>query len=176
MLWLGLTATGIGCGIAGWLAHSLSQAHSRRKQSAPIDNPITEPTLSTPPGRVSELESVAGPPPSGSRVSREADTAGKVIVHLALLGRLGNDEVGRLGFTQRGMTAALGIRQGNLTKVLSRLQAARVIEVDRRHVAGEARRVNVYRLTALGESVAREIRRRGQLAGTSGEGGSEHLG
>jgi DNA-binding PadR family transcriptional regulator len=81
-----------------------------------------------------------------------------VIAHLSSLGRLGNDDVGPLGFTQKGMSAALAIRQGTLTKVLSRLEAARVIEVDKRHVRGEPRRLKVYRLTALGESVARELR------------------
>jgi len=92
--------------------------------------------------------------------SEGANLAGKVIVHLSLLGRLGNDEVGRLGFTQGGISEALGIRQGTLTRVLSRLEAAQVIEVDRRHVQGQSRRLNVYRLTALGESVARDIRHR----------------
>jgi DNA-binding PadR family transcriptional regulator len=56
------------------------------------------------------------------------------------------------------MSEALSIRQGTLTKVLSRLVAAKVVEVDRRHVHGQSRRLNVYRLTALGESVARDIR------------------
>lgn len=99
-------------------------------------------------------------------VSADADTAGRVIVHLASLGRLGNDEVARIGHTQRGMTEALGIRQGTLAKVLSRLESAEVVEVDRRHVQGEPRRLKVYRLTALGESVARDLRHRRSL-GTS---------
>jgi DNA-binding PadR family transcriptional regulator len=81
-----------------------------------------------------------------------------VILHLAGLGRLAYDDVGLIGHTQAGMSEALGIRQGTLTKVLSRLVAAKVVEVDRRHVHGEPRRLNVYRLTALGESVARDVR------------------
>jgi DNA-binding MarR family transcriptional regulator len=101
------------------------------------------------------------------KISVEADLAGKVIVHLSMLGRLGNDEVGRLGFTQGGMSGVLGIRQGTLTKVLSRLEAAQVVEMDRRHVEGQPRRLNVYRLTALGESVAREIRHRRPTAAGS---------
>ena len=76
-----------------------------------------------------------------TRSSEGANLAGKVIVHLSLLGRVGNDEVGRLGFTQAGMSDALGIRQGSLTKVLSRLEAAQVIEVDRRHVQRQPRRI-----------------------------------
>jgi len=78
---------------------------------------------------------------------------------LASLGRLGNDEVARVGFTQRGMAEALEVRQGTLAKVVSRLEAAGVVEVDRRHVSGEPRRLKVYRLTGLGESVAKDIRR-----------------
>jgi DNA-binding MarR family transcriptional regulator len=82
-----------------------------------------------------------------------------VIVHLASLGRLGNDEVARRGYTQQGIVDALGIPQGTVAKVLDRLEAADVVEVDLRHVSGEPRRLKVYRLTALGESVARDVRR-----------------
>jgi DNA-binding MarR family transcriptional regulator len=92
-------------------------------------------------------------------MSAEAGTAGQVILHLARLGRLAYDDVGLRGHTQAGMSEALSIRQGTLTKVLSRLVAAKVVEVDRRHVHGESRRLNVYRLTALGESIARDIQR-----------------
>jgi DNA-binding MarR family transcriptional regulator len=81
-------------------------------------------------------------------------------VHLASLGRLGNDHVARRGYTQQGIVDALGIPQGTVAKVLDRLEAADVVEVDLRHVSGEPRRLKVYRLTALGESVARDIRQR----------------
>ncbi|MGB6443313.1 MAG: hypothetical protein WBF81_08465 [Thermoplasmata archaeon] len=81
-------------------------------------------------------------------------------MHLVSLGRLTNDEVARLGFTQKGIIEGLGIRQGTLTKVLSRLESAKVVEVDRRHVQGQPHRLKVYRLTALGESVARDLRHR----------------
>jgi DNA-binding PadR family transcriptional regulator len=58
----------------------------------------------------------------------------------------------------------VGILQGTAAKVLVRLEAADIVEVDRRHVSGEPRRLKVYRLTTLGESLAREIRaRRAQL-------------
>jgi DNA-binding MarR family transcriptional regulator len=105
-----------------------------------------------------------------SKTSADASTAGKVILHLYSLGRLGNDEVGLTGYTQGGMSEAIGIRQGTLAKVLLRLRAAKIIEVDRRHVRGEPRRLNVYRLTALGESVGRELRvnRIGLQRGTTG--------
>jgi len=79
-------------------------------------------------------------------------------MHLASMGRLGHDDVARRGYTQQGIVDALGIPQGTVAKVLVRLEAADVVEVDRRHVSGEARRLKVYRLTGLGESVARDLR------------------
>lgn len=112
-----------------------------------------------------ESESLTTDPPEASavstpRISEDAGTAGRVILHLYGLGRLANDEIGAIGFTQRGMVRTLGLRQGTLAKVLSRLRATGVVEVDRRHVAGEPRRMNVYRLTSLGESIARDLKRR----------------
>lgn len=83
-----------------------------------------------------------------------------MILHLAAIGRIGPDDLGLPGNTQRGMSEALGVRQGNLTKILSRLESAELVEVHRRHVRGEPRRLKVYRLTGLGESVARDLRHR----------------
>jgi DNA-binding MarR family transcriptional regulator len=162
LIWLELTAAGIGGAVVGWFAHALFRARSGRSVSPPSSTGVA------PNGIPQSSAVVPSPAPFPSimaaiapGVSEGANLAGKVIVHLSLLGRLGNDEVGRLGFTQAGMSETLGIRQGTLTKVLSRLEAARVVEVDRRHVQGQSRRLNVYRLTALGESVARDIRHRG---------------
>jgi DNA-binding MarR family transcriptional regulator len=81
-----------------------------------------------------------------------------VILHLSRLGRIGPDDIAPIGFTQEGIAAALNVRQGTLVKVLQRLKAAEVLTVDRRHVSGVDRRRYVYRLTALGESVARDLR------------------
>jgi DNA-binding MarR family transcriptional regulator len=114
------------------------------------------PEISTPPHIVTPP--IPGGPPKA--VSQSADTAGRIILHLASLGRLGNDEVAKVGYTQRGMTSALGIQQGSLAKILSRLEEADIVDSNRRHVAGEPRRLKVYRLTGLGESVARDIRHR----------------
>jgi DNA-binding MarR family transcriptional regulator len=93
-------------------------------------------------------------PPAGEGLG----LARRVILHLSLLGRLGSDEVARIGFTQEGMAAALSVRQGSLVRVLQRLEAAEVLTVDRRHISGVDRRRKVYRLTALGESIARDLR------------------
>ncbi len=82
------------------------------------------------------------------------------MLHLYSLGRIGPDEVADVGFTQKGIARATGLRQSSLTNVLARLRATGALEVDRRHVSGEPRRINVYRLTALGEAVARDLRKR----------------
>lgn len=148
-------------GLAGWFAHAVlrrrfpseTAAHEGSSSGNPQVSPLIE--------RIAAAPGSGAPSPGAARpISRDATTAGRVIVHLSSLGRLGNDDVGLPGFTQRGMSEALDIRQGTLTKVLSRLRAARVVEVDRRHVRGQPRRLNVYRLTALGESVARDLRHR----------------
>lgn len=147
--------------VAGWLLHSLFRRELGENQVAPSGGPSAS---LTPVAPAVSTRTFRPPSPeldvASSGLSAGAGTSGRVISHLASLGRLGNDEVGRLDFTQRGMSDALAIPQGTLTKVLSRLVAAKVIEVDRRHVRGQPRRLNVYRLTALGESVARDLRHR----------------
>ena len=158
MILLELGGAAIGGAVIGWLAHALLRGHlrqvtlpKREDDGAPSASKTVVPNPSEP---------SPSPRQDGPTVSSEADTAGRVILHLAGLGRLAYDEVGLIGHTQGGMCDALSIRQGTLTKILSRLIAAKVIEVDRRHVHGQPRRLNVYRLTAMGESVAREIRSR----------------
>lgn len=176
MIWLELGLAVAAGAAMGWVAHALYRmrnADARRTNpihSRPGPDALGQPAIS-PPTRTLEGVPATRPP----KVSQEADLAARVIVHLSSLGRLGNDEVGRLGHTQKGMTAALGIQQGTLTKVLSRLEAARVVEVDRRHVEGQPIRLKVYRLTALGESVAKDLRRRsppGPAAAPARESGS----
>ncbi len=100
----------------------------------------------------SSLAPPAGPGGEGLTLARQ------VILHLARVGRVGAEDVAPLGSTQQGMVAALHVRQGSLVRVLQRLRAANVVEVDRRHVAGVPRRLLVYRLTSLGESIARDLR------------------
>lgn len=160
LTWLEVTLGVIGGVCVGWFAHWSfrrywsRESHGSREVASPPSNEDRGPSSSS-----SEIfrpdESVT----LRRGISKGASTAGRVILHLASLGRLGNDEVARVGFTQRGMAEALEVRQGTLAKVVSRLEAAGVVEVDRRHVSGEPRRLKVYRLTGLGESVAKDIRR-----------------
>jgi DNA-binding MarR family transcriptional regulator len=82
----------------------------------------------------------------------------RILVHLFRLGRIGPDEVGLPTATQRGIGEALHAEQSAVSKALSRLVAAEVVVVRRRHVRGGDRRVNVYTLTRRGELVVHELR------------------
>jgi hypothetical protein len=142
--------------IAGWVGHALYR-WSVRPGPAPLPVPSrgADPVATLPPG----AEAGAGPS-RPRRVSEGATTAGRVILHLYAQGRLAPLEVGGPEFTQAGIGMTLGLRQGTVTRVLSRLTAAGVLSSDRRHVAGRSRRLMVYTLTPLGESVARDLRRK----------------
>jgi DNA-binding PadR family transcriptional regulator len=112
-----------------------------------------------PPALAPQALSAAGPPPAKTPAATEGlGLARRVILHLSLQGPLAYDEVARVGFTQQGMASSLVVRQGSLVRVLQRLEAADVLTVERRHVSGSDRRLKVYRLTSLGESVARDLR------------------
>ncbi len=171
MIWEELAAAAVVGGVVGWLARSLVGRRGGPDRVAAGGPATPPPAHRTAPSAVlvAPTPPVPAPAPTGGsmsgrdpgpRLSEGADTAGRVIAHLGSLGRLGNDEIARVGFTQQGIGAALGLRQGTVAKVLQRLEAADVVEVDRRHVSGEPRRLKIYRLTALGESVARDLRHR----------------
>jgi len=159
--WVDFGIAGVVGAALGWLAHALYLRLTSTRIRASLDQP-------PPPARTSDSGPELVPPtprvipPSALRrsASRRADTAGRVIAHLASVGRLGADDVAMRGHTQQGIAEALGIPQGTVAKVLVRLAAADVVEVSLRHVTGEARRLKAYRLTSLGESVAKDIRRR----------------
>jgi DNA-binding PadR family transcriptional regulator len=89
--------------------------------------------------------------------------AARVILHLGELARLGPNDVAPFERTQPGMIQALDVRQPSLVKVLQRLRVGEVVEVERRFVGRTSRRMKVYRLTALGESAARDLRHRAPL-------------
>lgn len=150
--------------VGGWFArHFLARsapltqaADGRSKPEGAGDRvPAQAPTAA------SDLSAPTGP--SGPRrISEDASTAGRIVLHLGGLGRLGDDDAARHGFTQAGMVAALGLRQGTLAKALSRLEAADVVVSDRRRVSGAPARLKGYRLTYRGEALARDLRRRNQ--------------
>ena len=87
-------------------------------------------------------------------------TSQRVILHILRQGRLDPNELAPVGLSQAGIGAALGLRQSSLAKALARLVAAGVLSVGRRHVEHQVRRLKVYELTPLGETLARDLRRR----------------
>jgi DNA-binding PadR family transcriptional regulator len=129
--------------------------------SPPPDQAHAASSATTPAPPVRPSPDAAPFPRSAANPNEGVGLARRVITHLSQLGHLGPDDVAPVGFTQQGMAAALQVRQGTLVKVLQRLRAANVVTVDRRHVSGLDRRLLIYRLTALGESVARDMRHPG---------------
>ncbi len=170
MIWLDVTMAAAGGVAAGWIAHTVFGR--RRRSFFDLEGVgVPEPRAEQPEPPQPPLSDHIGPDriapgPPAVRVSDGANSAGRIILHLASLGRLGNDDVARVGFTQGGIAESLGLRQGTLAKTLARLEAADVVEVGRRHVSGKPRRLKVYRLTALGESVSRDLRRQRAAGGT----------
>jgi len=140
----------------------------RPRELDPLDEPLPEPAprltveIRPPPERPEEPEEIPAPRPTPVGPRPDPDglaTSQRVVLHLARLGRIRPDEVAPPGATQAGMTEALGVRQSSLTKVLARLVAGGALSEGRGHVQGAPRRLKVYRLTALGEAIARDLRR-----------------
>lgn len=121
--------------------------------SSPVDLEVVEvrpePARSPPRARRSRPR-----PPSDPTLTLSQ----QILLHLAGLGPIEWHEVTPLGYTQRGLGEALGVRQGFVSNVLARMTAAGLVAHDLRHVHGVPRRVKVYRLTPLGQSMARRLR------------------
>jgi hypothetical protein len=103
-----------------------------------------------------------------SRDPREGiGLAARVILHLSELRRPGPNDVAGVEGTQQGMVAAFDVRQSSLVKVLKALLAGDVVAVEHRFVGGGAnRRMQVYYLTPVGVSAARDLRRAEALTPT----------
>lgn len=114
----------------------------------------TSPTDKTMPSTPVAPIDESAPEPAAIRTSEQ------LILHLYWTGRVGENGIASRAMTQGGMAPVLGISQGALTKTLSRLEAAGVLSVRTRHVEGQPRRLKVYELTPLGESLALNLRRR----------------
>jgi PKD repeat protein len=96
--------------------------------------------------------------PSASEAPR-LKLSQRVMLHLYLQGHLAEGEVAPFGFTQGGMAEKLQVAQSPLSSVLRRLVVAGLVTQDTRHVRGQPRRLRVYRLTPVGEVVARDLYR-----------------
>ena len=125
---------------------------------APVEHVSGDPSLPNVPS------TSAAPTPNASSgggrgVSDElVRTSHRIVLHLAVQGRLGPEELATYAFTQGGIASSLGKSQSTVAKSLRRLEGAGVIDTRRGHVIGEPQRLKVYRLTPLGESLAREVR------------------
>jgi DNA-binding MarR family transcriptional regulator len=84
----------------------------------------------------------------------------RVIDHLRRQPRTGPYDIAPAGMSQAGMVEALGASQSAVAKVVRRLVASGVLLESREHVQGAPTRLKVYRLTPLGEALARDIRQR----------------
>lgn len=136
---------------------SLPSAGPPPEPAAAVPSTAVEETDAPPSVRVASPE-IPAPAPASSPAPEALRVSQRIVLHLAGLGVLGADEVAAVGFTQLGMSQALGTRQNALTNVLRRLVAAGVLTEDVRHVRGQPRRLKVYRLTSRGEALARELR------------------
>jgi DNA-binding MarR family transcriptional regulator len=180
-------AAGAGGGALGWLGHVLWGRRSTSR-TVPVGTAAMtpeRPTSSVQPMTMnrpsdSSLEGIPAqapisplqappivwsPPERAAQASTGEASAGiglaaRVILHLARLGRLGPDDLAKVGSTQQGIAAALQVSQGSLVRVLQRLVAGEMVSVERRHVARISRRLKVYTLTGRGESAARDLRHR----------------
>ncbi len=143
---------------------------------------LAQPSSSMDPeNRASEARSSAFPASSVSPTSANPDPSQtarvpperlhlsqRVVLHIYQQGRLMDDEVATLAFTQAGMSEKLGIGQSPISNILRRLEVGGVLKQDVRHVFGRPRRLRVYRLTAMGEALALELMRRRPRPGTPG--------
>jgi len=91
---------------------------------------------------------------------RTKDVSDQLIARLGRLGALSREDVATIERTQRGLAEELGIGLNVVSRVLSRLVAAEVVEVQTRHVAGQSKRMKAYELTPSGARMAQELRRR----------------
>jgi len=96
----------------------------------------------------------ARPPEELLRVSQ------RIVRHIAAQGALRGDEVASRAFTQAGIQAAVGVSRSSVSNALRRLERARILLSDVRHVHGEPRRLRVYTLTDLGWALASDLPRR----------------
>ncbi|MCI4321306.1 MAG: hypothetical protein L3K05_03245 [Thermoplasmata archaeon] len=144
----------------------------RHLRPAPRPTPALEPedpSAARTEDAVPRVEVVRPPVPSAREPTGGSDdappeerlrTSQRVILQVMAQGRLAPGEVAPFGLSQAGMGEALHLTQSSLAKTLGRLVAAGVLTVGRRHVEHQDRRLKVYELTPLGESLARDLRHR----------------
>ncbi|MCI4324343.1 MAG: PKD domain-containing protein [Thermoplasmata archaeon] len=84
----------------------------------------------------------------------------RIVLHLAAQGALRPDDVARVGFSQAGIQAAVGVSRSSASNALRRLESSGILQSEVRHVEGGTRRLRVYILTDRGWTLSRELRSR----------------
>ncbi|HYK93659.1 MAG TPA: hypothetical protein VEY07_06420 [Thermoplasmata archaeon] len=141
--------------LAWWL---WNRASAPQPLSEPVSPPAPVPAAA--PDPPSPVVAPSPDPPRRERPTGEMRISQRVVLHLSRQPRLAYGDVAPVELTQRGMTQSLSVAQPALAKVLARLVDGGALLEMRTHVSGASRRLKVYQLTALGESIAVELRRR----------------
>ncbi|MCI4368770.1 MAG: PKD domain-containing protein [Thermoplasmata archaeon] len=141
----------VSSGFAGSIERSAGERYVEALPTPSESRPepgASEPAQSPPPRRTASV------PRETIRLSQ------RIVEHLGRHGTHESEGTVRPEFTQRGMAEQLSVRQGPLSNVLRRLVAAGVLSEELRHVHGAPRRLKVYRLTAEGRALSREMNAR----------------
>lgn len=97
---------------------------------------------------------------SGPRKVNQIRLSRRIVMLLDRQPRTGRYEPAVPLQTQAGMSAFLNSNQSVVARILRRLVASGIVEVELKHVSGRERRLKVYALTPRGEALARDLRRR----------------
>jgi DNA-binding MarR family transcriptional regulator len=153
---------------------STSREGMARDAASPSEAETPHPVTLLPETPVRRAEGASRPGPGRVPVPANPATAAelpserirlshRVILHVFAQGTLPPGAIAPLGLSQAGIGQGLGIPQAGLAAVLRRLEAAGVLVGERAHVQGRDRRLKVYRLTARGLELAKELRPVGSL-------------
>jgi DNA-binding MarR family transcriptional regulator len=164
----------VGIGFSLWLIHLRSTTGApasgsveTESGSVPSPDPLPEPMESSAPDSAEPRESSVEPVKVlRTKVEPSARISRRVLQHLFAQARLGAGVVPPWEMTQAGMVQSLGVSQSALAKVLRRLVLGGVLAEERQHARGVPYRVKVYRLTPLGELLARDLQRKSESQST----------
>jgi PKD repeat protein/DNA-binding MarR family transcriptional regulator len=178
-LWVGLAAAG-GVGVAAWWRSRAPRSVGVRRPRSVIEppdgamvprrGPPGEPAPDDPAVRRPIADAAFGATPERSGATRprafrlNVRLHERVLLHLARVGVDGPAELPSLDRTQMGIAASAGIGRNQVSSILNRLMVAGVVSRELSHVQGQSKRLRVYRLTAAGEELARQIHEREGIA------------
>lgn len=175
----------LGAGAAVFVAAGTWVLYRRRAEAdepGPTEGPVPSPP--TPAGSVTAAAHVAvgapegatspSPPPASAEALPLSEPSGlaasrrlalQLLRNMGTLPRVAPGELPGPEWTQAGLARSVGAGQSAISRVLRRLAAAGIVEVETAHVSGGGRRVRVYRLTPRGERLARALVETGRTDG-----------